>query len=254
MLAMTDFDTNDLDTERPAENVDLSRRRVVLAGLGAAAAAVLAACGRNGSSNDTNAAAGQATSTTAGFAPSSTVAPVPAPSTTAATAPTPTTLAPTPECADDDDITPAQTEGPYFKPNSPERGNIRGTATGTKLVLTGTVVTTGCKPVGRALVDFWQADGSGGYDNSGFGFRGHQFTDAQGRYQLETVMPGLYPGRTRHIHVKVQAPGGRILTTQLYFPGEARNASDGIYRKECEVTIGDAADGKAAKFTFVLNG
>ena len=259
MLTMTDFDTNDLDTDGPTENADLTRRRVVLAGLGAAAAAVLAACGRNGSSNDTSAAAGQATSTApstqAAPAPSTTVATAPAPTTTAAPVPTTTTaLAPTPECADDDDITPAQTEGPYFKPNSPERVNIRGSATGTKLVLTGTVVTTGCKPVGRALVDFWQADGSGGYDNSGFGFRGHQFTDAQGRYQLETVMPGLYPGRTRHIHVKVQAPGGRILTTQLYFPGEARNASDGIYRKECEVTIADAADGKAAKFLFVLNG
>nr|MDQ3643030.1 dioxygenase [Actinomycetota bacterium] len=109
-------------------------------------------------------------------------------------------------------------------------------------------------PVSRALVDFWQADGNGAYDNSGFAFRGHQFTDAQGRYRLEAVMPGLYPGRTPHIHVKVQAPGGRILTTQLYFPGQARNASDGIYRKELEVAMSDAADGKNATFTFVLNG
>ena len=115
------------------------------------------------------------------------------------------------------------------------------------------MVTTDCKQVTRALVDFWQADAGGNYDNAGFGFRGHQFTDAQGRYQLEAVVPGLYPGRTRHIHVKVQAPGGRILTTQLYFPGESRNASDGIYRKECEVTMSDAADGKNATFAFVLN-
>ena len=224
-----------------ADTTDLSRRRVVLGGLGAAAAAVLAACGRESGGGEAAPAAQPAGSTpTTGAAPATTVAPA-------------TTLAPTPECRDADDATPAQTEGPYFKASSPERTNLRGGAGGTKLVLTGTVVTTDCKPVGRALVDFWQTDGAGAYDNSGFGFRGHQFTDAQGRYSLETVFPGVYPGRTRHIHVKVQPAGGRVLTTQLYFPGEARNASDGIYRKECEVAMTDVADGKNATFTFVLN-
>ncbi len=43
----------------------------------------------------------------------------------------------------------------------------------------------------------------------------------QGRYTLETIVPGEYPGRTQHIHVKVQAPNGPILTTQIYFPGVA---------------------------------
>lgn len=228
-----------------SDPTELSRRRVVLGGLGAAAAAVLAACGRNGGGENDRAA--QVASTTTPPAP----APTPATPTTAG-APV-TTLAPTPECKDDDDVTPAQTEGPYFKASSPERTNIRGNATGTKLLLTGTVVGTDCKPVARALVDFWQADGVGAYDNAGFSFRGHQFTDAQGRYRLEAVVPGLYPGRTRHIHVKVQPAGGRVLTTQLYFPGEARNASDGIYNKELEVAISDAADGRNATYTFVVN-
>ena len=230
-------------TEQPT----FTRRNVILAGLGTAVAAVLAACGRSGNGTGTSPAAQGWPTTTA--PPSGTSAPISAPG-----AVTTTVLAPTPECAGDDDLTPAQTEGPYFKPNSPERTNIRADAAGTKLLLTGTVLTTACKPVARALVDFWQADASGAYDNSGFGFRGHQFTDAQGRYQLEAVLPGQYPGRTRHIHVKVQAPAGRILTTQLYFPGDARNASDGIYRKELEVAMSDAADGKRATFTFVMNG
>ena len=119
---------------------DLSRRKVVLAGLGAAATAVLAACGRNRSGGGTTAAATQEASTTTAAA---------GPTTTAVRSASPptATLAPTPACADDDDITPAQTEGPYFRPNSPERTNIRGSAPGTKLLLTGTVVTTDCKPV-----------------------------------------------------------------------------------------------------------
>ena len=230
-------------TEQPT----YSRRNLILAGLGTAVAAVLAACGRSGGGGTATAPAAQGAPTTT---PATSGGPV---TTAAAGAGATSLLAPTPQCADNDDLTPAQTEGPYFKPNSPERTNIRGDAGGTRLLLTGTVVTTACKPVARALVDFWQADGGGAYDNSGFAFRGHQFTDVQGRYRLEAVMPGLYPGRTPHIHVKVQAPGGRILTTQLYFPGEGRNASDGIYRKELEVAMSDTADGRGATFTFVLN-
>jgi protocatechuate 3,4-dioxygenase beta subunit len=106
--------------------------------------------------------------------------------------------------------------------------------------------------VERALIDFWQADDRGNYDNDGYRLRGHQFTDGQGRYELTTVVPGVYPGRTRHIHVKVQAPDGPVLTTQLYFPGEAQNESDGIFQEECLIDVRDAAEGKAGTFTFVV--
>ena len=71
----------------------------------------------------------------------------------------------------------------------------------------------------------------------------------QGRYRLETIVPGEYPGRTRHIHVKVQAPGGRILTTQLYFPGNPSNRRDGLYRPELEMK---QARGVEAAFDFVV--
>src|SRR5919106_4808088 len=112
-----------------------------------------------------------------------------------------TLLAATPEIADADEPTPALTEGPYFTPNSPLRKTIRPAgAGGTRLTLTGRVLRTNGRPVARALVDFWQADARGAYDNSGYRFRGHQFTDAKGRYTLTTVVPGLYAGRTRHIH------------------------------------------------------
>jgi len=181
----------------------------------------------------------------------------PTPTATTGTTPAtaaPATLTPTPACNDGDDATPAQTEGPYFTPNSPERTSlITSGITGTKLVLTGAVVDTRCRPVARALVDFWQADDDGEYDNQGYNLRGHQFTDTQGRYSLTTVMPGIYTGRTRHIHVKVQAPSEDVLTTQLYFPGEAQNGSDRIFREECVVAIADAASGKTGLFTFVLD-
>jgi protocatechuate 3,4-dioxygenase beta subunit len=86
----------------------------------------------------------------------------------------------------------------------------------------------------------------------GFRLRGHQFTDADGRYTLQTIVPGLYPGRTRHIHVKAQAPNQSILTTQLYFPNEPRNATDGIFSSELLMAISEASGGRAATFNFVL--
>jgi protocatechuate 3,4-dioxygenase beta subunit len=124
--------------------------------------------------------------------------------------------------------------------------------TGTKITVTGQVLNTDCKPVANALVDFWHADDGGEYDNVGYKLRGHQFTDAAGRYTLTTIVPGLYPGRTRHFHVKVQAPNQRILTTQLYFPGERRNNTDRIFNPALLMAVKDATDSKIATFNFVL--
>ena len=206
-----------------------SRRAVLALGLALPTPLLLAACG--------------------GRRPTGAAAPAPPPAAG--------TLVPTPACADDDDPTPAQTEGPYFKRSSPERASLLETGlAGTRLVLTGTVLSTDCRPVARALLDFWQADDRGQYDNTGFRLRGHQFTDGQGRFRLETIVPGLYPGRTRHLHVKVQAPGRPVLTTQLYFPGEAGNARDGIFDARLLLDApraSGAGEGRTATFDFVLD-
>ncbi|MGH7279107.1 MAG: intradiol ring-cleavage dioxygenase [Candidatus Rokuibacteriota bacterium] len=163
------------------------------------------------------------------------------------------TLEPTPACGDDAHVTPRQTEGPFFKPQSPRRQSLleSGTA-GTRIVVEGTVLTMGCQPVPRALLDFWHADDHGRYDNAGYHLRGHQFADDAGRYRLQTIVPGLYPGRTRHFHVKVQAPDGPVLTTQLYFPGEAANERDFIFSPKLTVATRDVPDGKLGRFDFVL--
>jgi protocatechuate 3,4-dioxygenase beta subunit len=159
-------------------------------------------------------------------------------------------LTPTPACGVS---TPSQTEGPYFKPSSPERVSLlESEMRGRRLVVSGVVRGTDCTPIPRALLDFWQADAGGRYDNAGFHLRGHQLTDAEGRYRLETIVPGVYPGRTRHIHVKLQAPNGRPLTTQMYFPGEAGNARDGLFDPALLVTLADAGDAATARFDFVL--
>ena len=85
---------------------------------------------------------------------------------------------------------------------------------------------------------------AGDYDNRGFRGRGHQFTDAQGRYRFVTIVPARYTGRTRHYHVKVQAANGPVLTTQLYFPGEPGNARDPLFRRELLMSV--TGDGTGA--------
>jgi protocatechuate 3,4-dioxygenase beta subunit len=149
-------------------------------------------------------------------------------------------------------LTPAVTEGPYYKEGSPRRSNIRSGATGRPLVVSGVVRTASCKRIAHARIEFWQADGSGNYDNSGYRLRGHVFTDSKGRYTVRTVVPGLYPGRTRHIHVKVKAPGGPTLTSQLYFPGEARNSSDGLFNSRTLLRITHKGTSWSARFNFAV--
>jgi protocatechuate 3,4-dioxygenase beta subunit len=162
-------------------------------------------------------------------------------------------LSPTPACHDGDEVTPSQTEGPFFKTSSPERIELlEAGMAGQPIELAGFVLTRGCKPIAGALLDFWQADDKGRYDNSGFRLRGHQFADAEGRFRLRTIVPGAYPGRTRHIHVKAQPRGGRVLTTQLYFPGEAKNRSDGLFRTELLVRTAKNQGWLAGRFDFVL--
>src|ERR1700732_704728 len=147
-----------------------------------------------------------------------------------------------------------QTEGPYFKPSSPQRADLVEPETKARLVeINGQVLTRSCHPVERAVVDLWHADERGEYDNAGFRYRGHLFTDGEGRYRFRTILPALYPGRTRHYHIKVQAPERPVLTTQLYFPDEPTNRRDGLFRRDLVMRIAEAPDGFAARFDFVLD-
>ena len=164
------------------------------------------------------------------------------------------TDAPLPDCTSPAKLTPALTEGPYFKANSPERSSLLETGMpGTQLTLTGYVLSPDCQPIAHALLDFWQTDTNGQYDNSGYTLRGHQFTDEYGRYELITVVPGEYPGRTEHIHFKAQAPGGPVLTSQLFFPNVQDNQQDRIFDPSLVIAITqDNGSSLQATFNFII--
>jgi protocatechuate 3,4-dioxygenase beta subunit len=163
-------------------------------------------------------------------------------------------LAPTPACHDGDEPTIRQTEGPFFKPKSPERNDLRESGTGGRpFELSGFVLTRRCRPLGGAVVDIWHADDKGEYDNTGFRYRGHVTTGPDGAFRFRTIMPAVYSGRTRHYHVKVQAPGSRLLTTQLYFPDEPANRRDGLFQQALLMRVANTGEGSGGRFDFVLD-
>ncbi|MCA8966693.1 MAG: hypothetical protein H6838_11515 [Planctomycetes bacterium] len=161
-----------------------------------------------------------------------------------------------------DGTTPHQTEGPFYRLFSTARDTLREPGLqGTELDVTGRVLDKRGRPLANTLLDFWHCDAAGVYDVRGYKLRGHQFTDAEGRFKLATIEPGVYPGRTRHIHVKVQPAGDDTpstprqlnLTTQLYFPGDPGNAKDGLFDDALLMAIDRDGARLQARFDFVLD-
>lgn len=125
-------------------------------------------------------------------------------------------------------------EGPFYTENPPEIVNgqlAEEQEPGTRLILSGVVRTLDCTDViANAEVDFWHANDAGAYDNQGYNLRGKTYTNAQGFYLIETILPGKYLNgnsyRPRHIHVKVTPPNYPTLTTQIYFEGDTDIPND----------------------------
>lgn len=242
----------------------LLSRREALALIGAASAAMLAACGsaQPGTTQATSAAGSAAASLNPEAATAvATAATNPGPNVTAEAVASPGDL---PTCV----VSPQQTEGPYFADVQLNRSDIRvepstgAIKEGLPLALTMRVsqVSSGsCTPLPGATVEVWHCDAQGVYSafaaegsaNEKF-LRGYQVTDASGVAQFTTIYPGWYRGRAIHIHFKVltsDASGASYeFTSQMYFDDaisdrvftqaayggrdgqrDTTNATDGIY-------------------------
>jgi protocatechuate 3,4-dioxygenase beta subunit len=146
--------------------------------------------------------------------------------------------------------TPSQMEGPYYPnaiPADADADLLRvagqpGAARGVPLLLGGVVRGPDGAALAGARIEIWQADAAGIYlhprdprqaqRDAGFQGYGRAVADGAGRYAFRTIRPGLYPGRTPHIHLRAQPAGsGAALTTQVYFPDEPRNETDGLLRR-----------------------
>ncbi|MBR0645324.1 intradiol ring-cleavage dioxygenase [Roseomonas hellenica] len=159
----------------------------------------------------------------------------------------------TPECSGRGERTIANAEGPYFRPNAPLKQDLAAEIEGgERILLGGFVLDESCRPVPNALIEIWHADDRGRYDQRGYRLRGHQFSDARGLWWFSTIIPTAYWSRTRHYHFKVQRPNDRILTTQLYFPGERRDAQDREFDPRLQMRVTTAEGQPLGRFDFVI--
>ena len=145
--------------------------------------------------------------------------------------------------------TPAQTEGPFYPIRKlPDQdadltmvNNNGKRAAGDLLLVQGQVLTPNDSPVANALVEIWQTNAWGRYQDHrdrsnvpwdpNFQGYGHVTTDANGAYAFRTIRPAGYGQgyfrRTPHIHFRISGSYFDRLTTQMYFTGEPENANDG---------------------------
>ena len=143
--------------------------------------------------------------------------------------------------ADTCNATETNIRGPFYRPNAPWKTSLAGShEPGETLIISGRVFGADtCKPLKGAVVDVWQANAAGHYDNDDashppdpkkFILRGQMKTDKKGRYKFRTILPGNYQDeelwRARHIHYIISVPGYSSLITQCYFKGDPYNDTD----------------------------
>ena len=124
-------------------------------------------------------------------------------------------------------------QGPFYLAGSPATTMIAGPGEpGTRLYISGSVFNNDCMtPIPNAMIEVWQANDAAQYDtSSSFNLRGTMYSDANGNYAFETIMPGAYLNgsqfRPKHLHYKVSKIGFPTLVTQLYFQGDPYIAAD----------------------------
>lgn len=146
--------------------------------------------------------------------------------------------------------TPSQTAGPYvhigtlpavagLKVRTQEKLNVTGLKGGETIILEGTVRDGAGELVRDAVLEIWQADGKGRFDDKGHSGWARAACDFKtGVYRFETVKPGGVPWRdgrlqAPHITIYIFARGMNIhLHTRAYFDDEAEaNADDPVLKQ-----------------------
>lgn len=144
--------------------------------------------------------------------------------------------------------------GPFYKEDAPFKQRLGEGIEGERLIITGKVMDMRCQPLKGAILDIWQANSTGEYDNKGFTLRGKVNTNNDGVYLIDTIIPKEYGQgditRPGHIHLKVGVPNQPTLTTQLYFEGDPYLTD--LEDKSLIMKITESNGTKKAKFDFVI--
>jgi len=143
------------------------------------------------------------------------------------------------ENSDECSLTTDDILGPYYFEDAPFRSVIaHEDEPGQRLFISGAIKQNDCElSISGSLIEIWQANDEGCYgivedcntgnsDQDYFNLRGKFFSDANGYYYFESILPGYYGSRPRHIHIKITTPNGEELISQLYFENDPYCESD----------------------------
>jgi len=158
--------------------------------------------------------------------------------------------------------TPSTVEGPFHIPDAPEvahGASMAGTAPGIPCFVSGTVRGLDGRPVAGAILDLWQTDGEGLYEEQRRTtepwMRGIYRTQADGSYSIRTVAPISYTipmdgpigalmertdmshMRPAHIHFAISAPGYHGVVTHLFQKGDEYIDNDVVYGVKAPLVV-----------------
>ncbi len=124
--------------------------------------------------------------------------------------------------------------GPFYRSDAPIRSDLtfKGLS-GSRILIKGRVFKSDCvTPLKGALVEIWQCNSDGEYDNESneFRLRGRWYTNENGEYAFRTIIPGKYLNgelyRPSHIHYRVTEAHSKELISQIYFKGDPHITKD----------------------------
>ncbi len=153
--------------------------------------------------------------------------------------------------------------GPFYREGAPELpmgATISQDGRGEPVVVTGRVLSTDGTPIPHALLDVWETDENGLYEQQDpeqpdMNLRGKFRTDSEGRYTFVGIKPvsyaipddgpvgqllralGRHPFRPAHIHLLVSADGFVPVTTHLFVKGDKYLDSDAVFGPKASLIV-----------------
>mgnify|MGYP002725515442 CR=1 FL=1 len=168
----------------------------------------------------------------------------------------------------DCNLTTDDIQGPYFIEGAPFRSILaHPDEPGQRLFISGRVLQSDCEtPISGAMVEVWHANDAGCYsynfecstgnpEEDEYNLRGKLFSNENGQYAFETILPGIYANRPMHIHIKITIPDGQVLVSQLYFEGDELCESDPwcIGAGDRILSLEEDANGLHGEFDLIMD-
>ncbi|KAF8634236.1 hypothetical protein AX15_000998 [Amanita polypyramis BW_CC] len=154
--------------------------------------------------------------------------------------------------------------GPFYTEDTQDvkqGDSIASEGKGDYLFIEGRVLDLQGNPISGAIIDTWETDGSGLYDNqyetrNEPECRGRMKSAEDGSYAFRAVIPVSYPipedgpvgrmlsklkrhpYRPAHLHIRIEAPGYETLVTSLFLKGDSYITSDVVFGVRTSLIVG----------------